>query len=57
VTAIDTPRQRGLRQIDGQPEVRQDLLDHRSVLDRRQQTPPPAAVQTCKNVQCEHAAE
>jgi hypothetical protein len=37
-------RWRGLRQIDGQPEVRQDLLDGRPILDRGQQAQPPAAV-------------
>ena len=36
-------RCRGLRQIDGQPEVRQDLLNHRPVLDRRQHRPRAVA--------------
>jgi hypothetical protein len=30
-------RRRGVRRLDGQPEVRQDLLDGRPVLDRGQQ--------------------
>lgn len=45
------------RRINGQPQVRQDLLDHRTVLDRRQPMQPPAAVGTSQNVQFEHAAQ
>ena len=50
-------RCRGPRRIDGQPEVRQDLLDHRTVRDRRQQAQPPAAVGARQHVKREHAAE
>jgi hypothetical protein len=46
-------RGRGLRQIDGQAEVGQDLLHHRPVLDGRQQAQPPAAVGARQHVKRE----
>ena len=60
-------RRRWARRIGGQPEVRQDLLDHRPlrtpeasggrVLDRCQQTQPPAAVGAGENVNRENSAQ
>ena len=42
-------RGRWARRIGGQPEVRQDLLDDRTVLDGRQQAQPPGALGSEKN--------
>jgi hypothetical protein len=38
---IEPARRRQARRIDGQPEVPQDRLDDRPVLDGRQQAQPP----------------
>jgi hypothetical protein len=50
-------RRRWARWIDRQPEVRQDLLDHISLLDRGQQTQPPAAVGASENVDRKNSAQ
>ena len=50
-------RRRWARRIGGQPEVRQDLLDHRPLLDRGQQAQPPAAVGASENIKRENSAE